>query len=181
MGAKLCPMQVKTQGGWQQRVGGAAKSTSATAGRCHSATIGDVWVAAARNQKRPFVVNALLAAYEAKRFLVGDFGERACCLGTVGVEQNWWFDEIHDARNLTGVWASNAARQYRAVVKWKTQVEPRLREHCTRIGGATVNAEAQTASETCEVLCALFNGSKRSPLLHQSGGPSEPRDDERAF
>lgn len=86
--------------------------------RARGAALGAEWTAAKENQKRDIVVNALLASFEAKRYVTLTFGAGATSLGSTGVERGWWFAHTRNT-NKTAVWATNASRQYRAVVVWK--------------------------------------------------------------
>ena len=48
-------------------------------------------------------------------------------LGTIAVERTWWLDHVRNM-NRTARWATEAWRQYRAVVAWKHDVASVLRK-----------------------------------------------------
>ena len=54
-------------------------------------------------------------------------GPGAMSLGTTAVERTWWPDHVRNT-NKTARWATEAWRQYRAVVAWKHDVATVLRK-----------------------------------------------------
>ena len=135
-------------------------------------------VAQLKNQKRPIVANALLALYGLKKFLFDELGPGSTSLGQTGVERAWWHHHLMNM-NRSSVWASNAMRQYRAVVAWKTEVRAAIRKLLHRMGtSVSGNREAQSLVEACDAFEAKFVLKERPPLLLSEAMPIEPADDD---
>ena len=127
---------------------------------------------------RPIFANALMASYDLKKFLYDELGLGSTSLGQTGVERAWW---RHHVRNMNrcSVWASNAMRQYRAVVAWKAEVQAAIRKLQHRMGTSPRgNWEAQTLVEACDVLQTSFMVQERPPLLLRKATPVQPLDSE---
>ena len=175
---------VRTKRGSRQRVT-LRRDDTALRGRASCAAVNSEWVAAKANQQRPIVANALIASYSAKRLLVQCLGPGATSLGSTGVERGWWTHHVHNT-NKTGVWATNAYRQFRAVVVWKRQVRASLRrrlEHVVGTRGSGSGKQAQALAEECDGLAEQLAGQSRSQLLLPPGEalPVEPSATELNF
>ena len=143
-----------------------------------NAAVSDTWRSTASNQKIPVIVNALVATYRLKKFLFNEFGPGCTSLGTTGVERAWWRHHIMNI-NKSSVWATNAMRQYRAVVAWKAEVRAAIRKLLQRMGTRKYgNREAQTLVEACDTLESRFVVRERQSLLLMETIPDEPPDNE---
>ena len=81
--------------------------------------------------------------------------------------------------NRCAVWASNAMRQYRAVVAWNAEVQAAIRKLLHRMGRTQRgNEEAQALMEACDVLQSSFTVQERAPLLLRLARPVQPLDNE---
>ena len=154
----------------------AGGGSSAGPARAHTPTVGCEFMTAKVNQQRPIVANALLASYEAKALLVAILGKGATSLGSTGVERGWWLHHVHNT-NKTGVWATNAFRQFRAVVVWKREVRASLRRRLECVAGTGDhghNQQAQALAEECDALAEVFAGGTRPQVLLANATPEEP-------
>ena len=126
--------------------------------------LGAEWDNCVRNQTRPVIVHAFMASIQAKSLVIQLLGKGALSLGTLGTERCWFQDRLRNL-NLTGIWATHAARRYRCVVAWKQILRSQLRR--------LLQHHPRTAllQETLESLLGetLFDQSK--PLLLRSGVP----------
>ena len=167
---------VRTKRGSKRRVVPRRKVQSAPA-RVHSPAVGSEFQATKLNQQKPIVVNALVAAHDAKAMLLRFLGPGATSMGSTGVERGWWLHHVHNT-NRTGVWSTNAGRQFRAVVVWKRQVRASLRrriEFLAGTGDSGHNQQAQALAEECEALIEFLAGGARPQVLLASGSPEEPQ------
>ena len=141
------------------------------------AVIGPDWRTAASNLAKPVVVNSLLAAYRLKRYLVAALGPGATSLGTTGVERSFWQHELRN-KNRAGVWATNAMRQYRAVVAWKAEVQTAIRKQLHRVGrDTTTGLHAQQVLEAFVDWGTMLEGHRRVPLLLHACILDQPSED----
>ena len=169
--------RVKTKSGRRQRLS-LRREDGHRGQRARQPAIGAEWRRSKVNQQRPIVSNALVAAFELKRFLVTELGPGATSLGTTGVERAWWQHHVQNT-SRTAVWATNAARQYRAVVSWKAEVRAAVRRQAEMVGhGGGSGQQAQALAELCETLSDHFVGPPRPPLLLVSSTPEEPSDED---
>ena len=175
MAKQKCPHSVKTKHGWHRRAR-LQREDGAKQERHMLPAVGELWSKAKRNQQRPIVVNALLASYETKRFLVQELGPGATSLGGVGVERGHFVDKIQDTAP-TAIWATNACKQYRAIVKWKRSVRATMRSLLVRFGKERKTSKrAQHILESCEGLLVALQSGSRTPLLSLNAEPDQPDD-----
>jgi hypothetical protein len=175
MARQRCRRIVKTKHGQNHRVR-LLREDGRVQHRQQIAAVGESWSKCKKNQQRPIVANALLASYEAKRFLVQELGPGATSLGTVGVERGHFVDKIQE-KNPTSIWATNACKQYRAVVKWKKCVQATMRTLLVRFGKKEITSKrAQHVLEGCAGLLSALTCGSRTPLLTLVGEPEQPDD-----
>ena len=105
-----------------------------------------------------------------KAFLMDVWGPHAMSLGTTAVERTWWPDHVRNM-NRTARWATEAWRQYRAVIAWKHDVATVLRkaEEPLRKGRA-----GRKFLEAVEQTLVTLQDARRSPLrLGRLSGKAE--------
>ena len=176
MSTRPWPGRVRTKRGGR-RCAKLRRDDAIARGRAHCPSVGAEWAATQVNQQRPIVANALLASSAAKALLEKTLGPGATSLGSTGVERGWWLHHVHNA-NKTGVWTTNAGRQFRAVVIWKRQVRASLRRrqaHVAGTRGSGSGQQAQALAEECDVLAEHLAGRARGQLL-LAAGESQPED-----
>ena len=145
--------------------------------RSTQAAVGGDWKVAAKNLAKPVVVNALLAGYHLKKFVISELGDKSASSGSTGTERSWWQHEIKKM-NKCGIWACNAARQYKAVVAWKREIHTALRMQIARVGKDTpAGQHAQKILEAFAEWGAVLGGEVRRPLLLTSSAVDQPPDD----